>query len=41
MFALINLRDNDVILGLSQQEVEQKVKELGLNQNEWRAELCI
>lgn len=41
MFALVNLRDSDVILGLSKEEVEEKVRELGLSQNEWRAELCM
>lgn len=41
MFALINLRDNQVYLGLDKEDVERKVSELGLKSNEWRAELCI
>lgn len=41
MFAMINLRDNQVYLGLSKEQIEQKVQELNLKQNEWRAELCI
>ncbi len=41
MFALENKRDNEVYIGISQEEVEKIVKELGLKDNEWFAHLCI
>lgn len=41
MFALENKRDKEVYIGLSQEEVEAKVNELGLKNDEWFAHLCI
>lgn len=39
MFVLENMRDGELYFGLSQEEVEAKVKELGLNNDEWFAHL--
>lgn len=41
IFSFINFRDNDVEPGVSQNYIENRVKQLNLNNNEWRAELCI
>lgn len=41
MFVFENKRDNELYFGLSAEECETKVKELGLKSNEWFAHLGI
>lgn len=41
MFVLENKRDGKLYYGLSKEQVEEKVKELGLKENEWFAHLGI
>lgn len=41
MFVLENKRDGELYFGLSREEVEIKVKELGLKNDEWFAHLGI
>lgn len=39
IFILENKRDNELYYNLTQEQVEEKVKELGLKGNEWFAHL--
>jgi len=41
MFVMENIRDGELYFGLSVEEIERKVKELGLKDNEWKAHLGI
>ena len=41
IFILQNKRDNEIYYGLNVEEIEKKVEELGLKQDEWFAHIGI